>query len=64
MTKKQLVPVRLDPDVLEQLDRIVAESVGERSDHLRAAVAQYIARHQDLLPLPTDAGQPVAISSY
>ena len=61
---KQLVPVRLDPEVLEQLDQIVAQSVGERSDHLRAAVAQYIARHQDLSPLTPATGDPVSISSY
>lgn len=61
---KQLVPVRLDSEVLEQLDKIVAQSVGERSDHLREAVAQYIARHQDTPPLTPIPGEPVAISSY
>lgn len=42
---KQLIPVRLEPETVEQLDQIVAASVGERSDHLRQAVSEYIARH-------------------
>jgi metal-responsive CopG/Arc/MetJ family transcriptional regulator len=50
---KQLVPVRIEPETLSQLDRIVAISVGERSDHLRKAIEEYIARYsQEIKPDP------------
>lgn len=42
---KILTPVRLDQDKLEALDKIVKQSAGERSDHLRRAVEEYIERH-------------------
>lgn len=42
---KVLTPVRLDPEKLEQLDEIVRRTAGERSDHLRKAVEEYIERH-------------------
>lgn len=48
---KQLIPVRLEPETVEQLDQIVAASVGERSDHLRQAVSEYIARHSATPPV-------------
>jgi predicted transcriptional regulator len=50
---KQLIPVRLEPETVEQLDQIVAVSVGERSDHLRKAIEEYIARYsQEINPDP------------
>lgn len=42
---KILIPVRLDPDIAAKLDEIVVSGVGDRSDHLRQAVSEYIARH-------------------
>lgn len=47
---KILIPVRLDPDIAAKLDEIVVSGVGDRSDHLRQAVSEYIARHGRMLP--------------
>ena len=61
MTIKSVVlNVRTTPDTLRDLDAIVVNSVGDRSDHLRKALEEYIERNKNLLP----AGEPVAISSY
>jgi metal-responsive CopG/Arc/MetJ family transcriptional regulator len=46
---KILIPVRLDPDIAAKLDEIVVRGVGDRSDHLRQAVSEYIARHNGTL---------------
>ncbi len=47
---KILIPVRLDPDIAAKLDEIVVSGVGDRSDHLRQAVSEYIARYGGMLP--------------
>lgn len=49
---KILIPVRLDPEIAAELDAIVASSVGDRSDHLRRAVSEYIARNRQASPVP------------
>lgn len=48
---KILIPVRLDPDIAAKLDEIVVSGVGDRSDHLRQAVSEYIARHGATSPV-------------
>jgi metal-responsive CopG/Arc/MetJ family transcriptional regulator len=52
MMPKVLIPVRLDPEMAARLDEIVASSVGDRSDHLRRAVSEYIFRNSQASPVP------------
>ena len=46
MTKTERVTTRLSEDMMARLDAIVAASIGDRSDHIRAAISDYIARHE------------------
>lgn len=50
--KTATIKARITPEVLRQLDTIVAASTGDRSDHIRAAIAEYITRHE---PAPQPA---------
>lgn len=47
MPKTAVLRARVDEATLERFDAIVEAGVGDRSDHLRAAVIEYIRRHQD-----------------
>lgn len=53
----QTIKARVSPDTIVQLDGIVATSVGDRSDHIRQAIVEYIARHQ------ANSSVPVALLS-
>lgn len=46
MPKTAVLRARVDEATLERFDAIVEAGVGDRSDHLRAAVIEYILRHQ------------------
>lgn len=43
--KSETIRARVTPEIVEQLDEIVEQSVGDRSDHIRQAIAEYIKRH-------------------
>lgn len=44
--KTASIKARVTPDTLERLDRIVEATVGDRSDHIRRAIDDYIAAHE------------------
>lgn len=46
MTKSVTLFVRVNPQLAARLDAIVAASIGDRSDHIRAAISEYITRHE------------------
>jgi len=46
MPKTAVLRARVDEATLERFDAIVEAGIGDRSDHLRAAVIEYIRRHQ------------------
>lgn len=46
----QTIKARVTPDLIEQLDRIVAAGIGDRSDHIRQALAEYVQRHDVAIP--------------
>jgi len=46
MPKTAILRARVDEATLDRFDAIVEAGVGDRSDHLRAAVLEYIRRHQ------------------
>lgn len=48
MPKTAVLRARVDEATLERFDAIVDAGVGDRSDHLRAAVQEYIRRHGTL----------------
>lgn len=49
MPKNAVLRARVDEETLKRFDAIVEASVGDRSDHLRAAVQEYIAGHQAMM---------------
>ena len=53
MPKTAVLRARVDEKTLEQFDAIVDAGIGDRSDHLRAAVIEYINRHQVIAELAT-----------
>lgn len=44
--KTATVKARVNPEIVERLDKVVERSTGDRSDHIRQALAEYIARHE------------------
>ncbi len=42
MAKKAMIWARVDEEMVKELDEIVAVSPGDRSDHIRQALAIYI----------------------
>lgn len=46
MPKTAVLRARIDEATLERFDAIVDAGIGDRSDHLRAAVQEYIRRHE------------------
>ena len=56
MAKDVSVIFRIDEDVVTELDQIVAEvGLGNRSDHLRKAVVEYIHRYKITKQIPVPA---------
>lgn len=52
MAKEANVVVRLDEELLNRLEVVVAVSrLGTRSDHIRKAIEEYVERHEPA-PLP------------
>jgi predicted transcriptional regulator len=45
MAKTAVVKARVDAAMLVALDEVVAASVGDRSDHVRKAVEEYVRRY-------------------
>ena len=61
--KSAITYVRLTVEQRQGLQQIAEKSgIGGISDHMRKAADEYIERNKHLIS--TDAGQPVAISSY
>jgi len=46
----QTIKARVTPDLIERLDRIVAAGIGDRSDHIRQALVEYVERHDAAAP--------------
>ena len=46
MAKRVMLWARVEDETAAKLDEIVATSAGDRSDHIRQALAEYIARKQ------------------
>lgn len=46
----QTIKARVTPDLVERLDRIVATGIGDRSDHIRQALVEYVERHDVAVP--------------
>ena len=46
MAKTAMLWARVEDETIEKLDEIVAASIGDRSDHIRKALDEYIRRHQ------------------
>lgn len=44
-TKSVVLFARVQPQMAEELDRIVDSSIGDRADHIRRALEEYISRH-------------------
>lgn len=61
--KSVVINVRTTPDKVQALDAIATNSVGDRSDHLRKALDEYIERNKHLIP-DGAAGEPVSISQF
>lgn len=57
MTKSVTLFVRVNPQLAARLDAIVAASIGDRSDHIRAAISEYITRHEPAPQAPAPAPQ-------
>lgn len=55
MTKSVTLFVRVNPQLAARLDAVVAASIGDRSDHIRAAISEYITRHEPALQAPAPA---------
>lgn len=55
--KTAIIRARVTPETIQQLDTIVEQSLGDRSDHIRQAVTEYIWRHQLPTPAATIAPQ-------
>lgn len=47
--KTATVKARVVPEIVQQLDAIVDANTGDRSDHIRQALIEYIARHPQAL---------------
>lgn len=52
--KTATIKARVTPDLVTRLDTIVSQNTGDRSDHIRQAIVEYIARHE---PTHEDADQ-------
>lgn len=50
----QNIKARVTPELIERLDRIVARSTGDRSDHIRMAIVEYVERREATKPGPTE----------
>lgn len=46
MAKTAMLWARVEDETIVKLDEIVAASIGDRSDHIRKALDEYIRRHQ------------------
>jgi metal-responsive CopG/Arc/MetJ family transcriptional regulator len=46
MAKTAVLRARIDEQTVQEFDAIVEAGIGDRSDHLRAAVIEYIQRHR------------------
>lgn len=44
--KTATIKARVTPEIVDRLDKVVERSTGDRSDHIRQALAEYIARHE------------------
>lgn len=44
--KTEQISIRLTADQLQAIDAITSETVGDRSDHIRKALDEYIARNR------------------
>ena len=42
MAKTAVVRARIDESLLDRLDTLVASSIGDRSDHIRKALQEYL----------------------
>lgn len=45
--KTATIKARVTPDLVTRLDTIVSQNTGDRSDHIRQAIVEYINRHQE-----------------
>ena len=52
MTKTESIFVRLTAQQLNDLDGIVDRTIGNRSDHVRKAVDEYIERYRNVSLIP------------
>lgn len=54
MTKTEAIFLRLTLAQLQELDGIVDRTIGNRSDHVRKAVDEYIERYRNASLLPSN----------
>lgn len=52
--KTATIKARVTPELITRLDTIVSQNTGDRSDHIRQAIVEYINRHE---PTHEDADQ-------
>lgn len=44
--KTVILQARVSPELSDRLDTVVIQNTGDRSDHIRQAIVEYIARHE------------------
>ena len=55
--KTATIKARVTPELITRLDTIVSQNTGDRSDHIRQAIVEYINRHEPITPNHEDAAQ-------
>lgn len=63
MTKTESIFLRLTTQQLNDLDGIVDRTIGNRSDHVRKAVDEYIERYRNASLLPVNGTAPTIAQS-
>lgn len=63
MTKTEAIFLRLTLTQLQELDGIVDRTIGNRSDHVRKAVDEYIERYRNASLLPSNGHSPIIAPS-
>lgn len=44
--KTVILQARVTPELIDRLDAVVSQNTGDRSDHIRQAIVEYIQRHE------------------
>ena len=46
--KTATIKARVTPELIDRLDTVVSQNTGDRSDHIRQAIVEYIQRHEPI----------------